>query len=325
MNAPISNHNLAPILSGFVHPRKTSRPPHLLWRGWLAILAAVFLAGTAGAQIQTAGTLFVNLDATSQPAGVATDITNTGTLGGYFESRNSAGAAVNGAIATNNGVNGIQLSASFVMQLRSATNGPLIAPPAGLVGNNATASIEVWALNPAVATDECMVSWGRRGFAGQNMAFEYGYDGNLGAVTHTTAPDLAWDSLGGAPLNNYWHHLVYTYNGTNENVFVDGALVNSKAGAINIAANAGIMLGAQWTNNGVDISTAPALATLALARVRIHDGALTPSQVFNNFSTEKALFIPAAIAPQFLTAAPVHRYSFNEPDTNDATGLLIRD
>lgn len=280
---------------------------------------------SARAQIQTAGSLFVNFDATSLPAGAVTDITNSGTLGGYFESRNTAQAAATGTIVVTNGVNAVQLTASYVMQLRSATNGPLIPPPSGIVGTNATTTIEVWALNPAVATEESMVAWGRRGFVGQNMTFEYGYSGTVGAVTHTTTLDLGWDDLGGAPLNNTWHHLAYTYNGTNENVFVDGTLIKTKTGGINIATNSGIMLGAQWTNNGVDISTTPALATLMIARVRIHDGALTPAQVLNNFNTEKTLFIPPAVTNQFLVATPVHRYSFNEPATNDASGLLVRD
>lgn len=282
---------------------------------------------SAQAQIQTAGNVFVDIDATVLPAGQVTDITNSGTLGGFFETCNSSGApTTNGLIVVTNGVAGISLTTSYVMQLRSATNaGPLIPPPAGVVGPNATTTIEIWAMNPSVATDECMVSWGNRGFAGQNMAFEYGYDGNLGAVTHTTAPDLAWDPLGGCPLNNYWHHLVYTYNGTNESVYVDGALANSKVGAVNIATNAGIMLGAQWTNNGTGISTAPALATLFIARLRIHDEALTSAQVLNNYNTEKALYYPSPVTPQFLTSAPIHRYSFNEPPTSDATGLAIHD
>ncbi|MGI8966594.1 MAG: LamG-like jellyroll fold domain-containing protein, partial [Limisphaerales bacterium] len=184
----------------------------------------------------------------------------------------------------------------------------------------------VWAYNPSVADDESMVAWGKRGVNGQNMAFEYGYNGTSGAAQHFgAATDISWDPLGGAPLNNRWHHLVYTFDGATESVYVDGALANSKAVGINIVPGAGIMLGAQWTNNATSISTTPALATLTLARVRVHDGALTASQILNNFNFEQALFIPPPVAPSFLTAQPVHRYSFNEPATNDASGLLVRD
>jgi hypothetical protein len=284
-------------------------------------LTSLLAAASAQAQIQTAGSLFVNVDATVIAPGALNDITNSGTLGGYFETR-PGGIS----IGSTNGVNGIQFIGTNYMVLVNGIGGALIPPPAGLVGSNATASIEVWAYNPSVADDECMVAWGRRGTAAQNMAFEYGYNAGLGAVTHTgAANDISWDSFGGTPLNNRWHHLAYTYDGTTESVYVDGALANSKAVSLTIATNAGISLAAQWTNSGTVISTAPAFATLGIARVRIHDGALTPAQVLANFNTEKATFIAAAPTAQFLTSGPAHRYSFNEPATNDATGLAIHD
>jgi Concanavalin A-like lectin/glucanases superfamily/Immunoglobulin domain/Immunoglobulin I-set domain len=284
-------------------------------------LSSLMALSSVKAQIQTAGNLYVNLDATTLPLGAVSDITNSGTLGGYFETR--PGGTL---IGTTNGVNGVQFLGTNYMVLVNGIGGALIPPPSGLVGSNATASIEVWAYNPSVADDECMVAWGRRGTTGQNMAFEYGYNAGLGAVTHTgTANDIGWDNFGGTPLNNRWHHLAYTYDGTNESVYVDGALANSKAVTLNIATNAGISLAGQWTNSGTVISTAPALATLGIARVRIHDGALTPAQVLANFNTEKATFISAPPTAQFLTSGPTHRYSFNEPATNDATGLSIHD
>ncbi|MDQ6630904.1 MAG: hypothetical protein M3Y82_04000, partial [Verrucomicrobiota bacterium] len=300
----------------------------LIIRGFFAILALAMVVTSAQAQIQTAGDLFVNVDATPLPTGTLNDLTNSGTLGGFFEAKGTNNLNTNAVVASVAGVNGIQFfgNSGFVMQLFNASGGTgtLIPPPAGVVGSNATASIEVWAYNPSVADDESMVSWGKRATS-QNMAFEYGYNAVFGAAQHFGATDIPWDIYGGTPLNNRWHHLVYTFDGATESVYVDGALANSKAVGINVATNAGIMLGAQWTSTGTAISTTPALATLTLARVRIHDGALTPAQILNNFNFEQALFIPAPVAPSFLTAQPVHRYSFNEPATNDASGLLFRD
>ncbi|MGI8967411.1 MAG: hypothetical protein ACR2H1_15185, partial [Limisphaerales bacterium] len=113
-----------------------------------AILALTMVIPSARAQIQTAGDLFVNLDATTLPTGTLNDITNAGTLGGFFEAKLTNG--VTATIGTNvlvGGVNGIQFSgnAGFVMQLVNGIGGALIPPPAGIVGSNATASIEVWA------------------------------------------------------------------------------------------------------------------------------------------------------------------------------------
>jgi hypothetical protein len=165
----------------------------------LVMLVVAMSCVTARAQIQTAGELFINVDATTLSTGSLNDITNSGTLGGFFEAKLSTGAAATtGTNALVGGVNGIQFS-GYCMQLLNGVGGALIPPPGGLVGSNATASIEVWAFNPAVADDECMVSWGRRGTTGQNMAFEYGNSGTLGAVVHTGTADMPWDTIRARP------------------------------------------------------------------------------------------------------------------------------
>jgi hypothetical protein len=293
----------------------------------LALALACLLAlGSADAQIQTSGTLFVNLDATSIAPGTVNDITNSGSLGGYFEAKQANGTAANGIVLATNGVSAIVFPGTNCMQLLNSVGGSLIKPPTAIVGTNAC-SIEVWALNPQVAGDECMVAWGQRA-NGQNMAFEYGTGTSGGAQHFGTGFDISWDASNGgtgAPLNNYWHHLVYTYDGAVQRIYVDGTLANSAPVAVNVVTNSGINLGAEWTAAGNAISTTPALATLAIARVRVHSGTLTPVQIAANYNTEKSLFTPAPVAPQFLTAGPVHRYSFNEPATNDATGLLFHD
>jgi len=200
-----------------------------------------------------------------------------------------------------------------------------VPPPAGVLGANATASIEVWVYNPAVATEETMIAWGKRGVNGGNMAFEYGYSPQLGAVVHhaTGATDLGWDNNGGAPLNNKWHHLVYTFDGATTRVYSDGVLVNSEAQSINTAASSSIMLGAQWNAAGTGVGGQ--YGSLAIAKVRVHDGALSAAQVLNNFNYEKAAFLPAAVTAQLLSAGPTHRYSFNETAAADASGLAFND
>jgi len=302
--------------------------PKFLFGFALAFLAASFLPGTAHAQLQTAGTVFVNVDATGMTPGALTDVTNTGTLGGDFENFGTGGLITNVS-----GVVGIQLNGACYMKLLNGVGGSPIAPPAGIVGSNATCSIEVWVLNPSVAGDESMVAWGLRSNIA-NMAFEYGTGGvgingagtTMGGAQHfgSIAVDIPWDPIAGCPLNNVWHHLVYTYDGTNENLYADGALVNYQPVTFNTVGGPSILLGAQWTATN-SVSSSPADATLTLARIRIHDNALTPAQVLNNFNFEKATFIPPAPTPQFLTAGPVHRYSFNEPPTNNASGLTFHD
>jgi hypothetical protein len=291
------------------------------------LLLAAFATGFAGfanAQVQTAGSLFVNVDATALSPGALNDISNAGTLGGFFEAR---GGGTTVPLATNvAGVNVVWFDGSNdYLQLVDSVGGSLVVPPSGLVGVNGTASIEVWVYNPAVGGEETMISWGRRGTAGANRAFNYGYSGQLGAAVHhgTGATDLGWEDNGGAPQNNRWQHLVYTFDGTTTRVYADGALVNSEAQSINTATNAGLMLAAQW--NAAGTAVGGQYGSLAIAKVRVHDGALSAAQVLNNFNFEKASFISAAVTPQLLVAGPAHRYSFNETAAGDATGLAFND
>ncbi|HZM01922.1 MAG TPA: immunoglobulin domain-containing protein [Candidatus Saccharimonadales bacterium] len=297
-------------------------------RFYVAALAAAAAVSSAQAQIQTAGTLYLNVDATTLATGQINDITNNGSLGGFFEGTN----AVLVTNLTTGGPNALyfQSTLSNFMVLLNGVGGALIPPPSPLVGSSAQVSIETWAFSPQVPADACMVSWGARA-ANVNMAFEYG-TGTSGGVEHNAAADMAWDTIGvgsvaggGAPLNGYWHHLVYTFDGVNENLYSDGVLVHAQPVIFNTATNAGFALGAQWNSTGTAVGTAPAFPTLGLARVRVEQGALTPAQVLNNFNFEKATFIPALPAAQFLSSAPAHRYSFSEPATNDATGLTFHD
>jgi hypothetical protein len=73
---------------------KAALPPAVRLRFGLAFLAAAAI-GSAQAQIQTAGTLFINVDATALSMGALSgnDITNSGSLGGFFESTNASSIA----------------------------------------------------------------------------------------------------------------------------------------------------------------------------------------------------------------------------------------
>src|SRR5688572_29431447 len=178
-----------------------------------AFTAALFAAGFlthSHAQIQTAGTLFVNVDATGAAEGPLTSIPNTGTLGGAFAATGAAGEAP--VVATVGGTKGIQMDGNDFLQLMSAaTGGTPIFAPEQLTGLNPTRSIEVWVLNPDISIEETLVSWGYRADPpGSNMSFNYGNSGAFGAVGHWGNQDLGWNNNGGGPAPQRWHHLVYT-------------------------------------------------------------------------------------------------------------------
>jgi regulation of enolase protein 1 (concanavalin A-like superfamily) len=263
-----------------------------------AALATAGVLPSAHGQIQTAPPLFVDVDATALSNGVATVITNLGTLGGLFQGFGSP-VFTNSPGGT---ARGIEYNGSSYMILVNSFGGARIVPPAGLVGLDPTRSIEVWAFNPSIADEETLLSWGHRGGpAGSNMSFNYGLNAAFGAIGHWDAPDIGWNVT---PAANQWHHLVYTYDGTTTRVYADGVLMNSEilgAGVINTYANTSIQLAAQLEADGVTVTSA-LRGSLMLAKVRIHDGVLTPAQVLNNFNLER----PQFTGPVRLTLNPTN-------------------
>ncbi len=296
-----------------------------------ALLAAEVLT-TVHAQVQTAGTVFVNVDATALPEGALESITNNGTLGGVFAATGAAADVPR--IATVGGTKGIQFDGTDYLQHMTAVGGSPLTSPAGLTGEDATRSIEVWALNPDIAGEETLVSWGHRGGApdGSNMSFNYGSDFRWGAAGQWGNPDIGWNDQGGAPVANHWHYLVYTFDGTTTRVYADGVFQNGEylgPGVINTHPDTTILIAAQTEPDGVTVTGGLRLSG-TIARVRVHDGVLTSDQIAANYNLEKAAFVdpvtptPPVVTPARLTKAPVHRYSFSEA-AGDATGKTFSD
>ncbi|MCC6233093.1 MAG: hypothetical protein IT580_10650 [Verrucomicrobiales bacterium] len=297
-----------------------------------ALVAAGLLSPTAMAQVQKAGDLLVDVDATSLAEGTLPTIPNSGTLHGLFEARGGEGTVP--VIATEGGTKGIRFDGTDFMQLVDAAGGALITAPAGITGESPTRSIEAWVLNPSVPGEDTIVSWGKRGGPdGSNLSFGFGSDFRWGAVGHWggDGPDLGWDNNGGSPSAGQWHHLVYTFDGTASKVYSDGAYINGETvtpGIIVTHPDTAISLATQLESDG-ETPTANLRGTLTLARLRIHDGVLTAEQVAANYTLEKAAFInplpPAPPTPARLTKGPVHRYSFSDSAAANATGLEFKD
>src|SRR5688572_6911800 len=145
-----------------------------------AITAGLLAAGLitqVNAQVQTADALVI-LDATSAAPGPVTSLPNTGSLGGVFLP--TGGAAAAPTVGTVGGTTAMQFDGGDFLMLQDGGGFPITAP-SGITGLNPTRSIEVWVLNPTIAAEETMVSWGHRGDpAGANMSFNYGNSGAFG-------------------------------------------------------------------------------------------------------------------------------------------------
>ena len=221
-----------------------------------------------------AGTVYVDLRAT-QPSAGTTNWLNLGTLGNF--ARVGSPSFVSNVAST--GIPGVQFSGSG-----QAYQGPNSVP--NLEGDS-DRSIEVWAYNQSLASEETMVSWGHRGSTRQNMGFNFGNSTGWGAVTHYN-DDVPWIAV---PSSNAWHHLVYVYSNSIVKVYVDGVVNNTKTlgGALGTFTNEPINLACQRdSSNG----TRSVYFSGYINSVRIHGGALTDDQVAANYLAGPAVPTP---------------------------------
>ena len=94
---------------------------------------------------------------------------------------------------------------------------------------NAAFTVAVWVKNPEVSTaGECLASWCDRykfGLANSYNAFFYN-SGNYGAAAHLDGHfDMGYKQV---PEADTWHHLVLTFDGVSERIYVDGKLDNAQ-------------------------------------------------------------------------------------------------
>ena len=252
-----------------------------------ALLAVVLNTNRASAQLAIAEDLLISLDAQQLADGPLDIWPNTGSTAGDFM---IGDLDFDGPTVTT--IDGFR---SVLFDVEQSMEGPIA--PDGIVDEDPTRSVEVWAFNEEVngedepgPGEEVMVSWGKRGGPlGSMVQFNYGNHSNFGAVTHWggSREDMSWtdntNSVPGAPEAAVWHHLVYTYDGETTRAYADGELLNEEflgSGSVNTHPDQPIRLGAAVQ---ADESTLVLWATLAMAQVRIHDGVLTDEEVLQNF------------------------------------------
>jgi hypothetical protein len=231
--------------------------------------------------VAVAGTLYVDLHATDLKNGSANWPNKTGK--GDFT---AAGSPTYDGNVGGTGLAGVTFNGTT-----DAYAGPDSTPD---LDGNSDRSIEVWAFNPAIASEETLVAWGHRGGPNRsNMSFNYGSNASYGAVGHW-GEDIGWN---GTPQAGQWHYLVYTYDGVSlAKVYADGALKSSRdyAGGISTWAALPIRIGAQCNTSGDDFDFGQALSG-SIASVRVHTGQLSDNDVKNNFFFGVELTDPGAL------------------------------
>jgi beta-xylosidase len=137
---------------------------------------------------------------------------------------------------------------------------------------NGAYTVAVWVKNPEVnKVDECLVSWCDRNewsLANSYNALFYN-SGKFGAAAHLEWHfDMPYRTV---PAENQWHHIVLTFDGVVEKVYVDGELNNSQNMTLASAIkNAKIIIGASDVGENY---------TGYLASMRMYDYAMDKKEV----------------------------------------------
>ena len=229
----------------------------------------------------------IYLDATTLPAGNLPVWTNAGALGGVF----NASATVPAVITTRPDARGVNFNGTAHFY-----TGP--AAPAFLTGTNAR-TIEAWVFNPAIAGEETIFCWSRRGGPdGSNLSFNHGNNATFGAVGHWGAgPDIGWGA--GPALANRWTFVAYTYDpatGT-ATVYRDGAVANFEAGLLlnthgvdNTPATNRLPFRVASQNEPDGNPTIGLRGSMTIARVRVWEVAFDAETITNHFTADADTF-----------------------------------
>src|SRR5262245_3938350 len=127
---------------------KTQKPHSCSMLPRILVVAAVAgLTLSASGQIQVAGTLQVNVDATSAPVGALSYLPNSGAAGGVFIARNNGVTNVTPqviALGGNNGTRGVLLDGNQVslQHYTDATGTTIQLTPSTMVGAAPVFSVE---------------------------------------------------------------------------------------------------------------------------------------------------------------------------------------
>jgi hypothetical protein len=160
--------------------------------------------------------MLINLDAAAEKQTASlTKVSNKGALGGTFTKQGKVTL-----VTDDEGVKAIQ----FI-------NGALVLdkPVPKSLAWNGSYTVATWVKNPEVDKEgEFLASWCNRekyNLANSYNALAYN-SGHYGAAPHLDGHfDMRYKKL---PEQNKWHHIILTFDGVVEKIYVDGVLDNSQ-------------------------------------------------------------------------------------------------
>ncbi|MCS7089938.1 MAG: LamG-like jellyroll fold domain-containing protein [Verrucomicrobiota bacterium] len=282
--------------------------PSVMWR----LLATACLASGLS---QVPAATVIHLDATSQPLGPLSVWPNTGTISGDFIPWSDIPEVIEV-----DGVRGVAFRGGTPGLQGTSYYGP--AAPESLTGN-ASRSIEAWVWDPAPQDEKTVFSWGRRGGPdGSNCTFGHGVHPVWGCLGGWGWADLGYSN---ALTFTRWAYIVYTYDGTTRTAraYYNGQLSSQEVytAPLNTWAvdNSGFPIpfrvARQTAANGNPSDAG--VGTNVIAKIRVHDVALTSQQVQAQFEAERIQFGLSDVDNDGLPDWWERRFGLN-PSTNDA-------
>ena len=247
------------------------------------------------AAIQVAGSLLVNLDASSA-SGVGVE----GRVGAW----SNGGGALGGNFVATQGSGPVYRPLGGVPALWFQRDGGtvLVGPqtPSSLTGGNAW-TVEVWIHRLDLPNQvQTFLSWTPRVADMWRQLMEARYSGDGGIAIEHWGDNVGWAR--GVPPANVWHHIVMTRDAVSgiERIYVDGLLNTEVGRPTNIAAGGDLVIGASWNGGktGFDDQFSG-----YIAKMRIHAGTLRAGGVSQNYLEERAAFGRSS-DPDFVWGAP---------------------
>lgn len=90
-----------------------------------------------------------------------------------------------------------------------------------LMGGNSPYTVSMWVNNPLIERFENLIAWSKGSQDLTRAIVGYGKDPQRGVVTHGGWSDLAYSSV---PVEDEWHHIVVSFDGYMERIYVNGKL-----------------------------------------------------------------------------------------------------
>lgn len=252
-----------------------------MWLG--ALVACVAFSAQA---IRTNGVLVVDLDAAALSLSDNDTVTawaNPGSAGGNYVNVTAGKGPV-----FNTNVGGAT-AVTFVAYSNYSVMTNTAAVPASICGIEPW-SFEIWVYNPSLSQTEIVFSWTARnnwpGGVGTGTCAEFRYGGDTGNAIEHYGNNVSWN--GTSPTVGAWHHVAGTRDAEGrECLYLDGVLRNVVSPLVMRIRTDGVFsLGGARNLTG----TFDSLFSGSIARLRIHDGTLSPGDVVANYLEERAVF-----------------------------------